>query len=107
MESLEWNYHGAFKGVALKHLVMGDQTEGKLSCHLVRIEAGCEIGDHIHESNWELHEVVGGTGTCFLGDKKVEYEAGISAVIPEGKPHRVVAGDEDLYILAKFVPALV
>lgn len=35
-----WKEHKDFPGVFLKNLVMPELTEGLLSCHLVRIEAG-------------------------------------------------------------------
>ncbi len=104
---LNWNAHPKFKGVFLKHLVKGDITDKRFSCHLVKVEAGCEIGEHIHENNWELHEPIEGIGKGFVREKEINYEPGISVVIPEGVKHKVVAGNEDLYLLAKFVPALV
>ena len=105
VESLPWNNHPAFAGVALKHLITGKDTDGKFSCHIVRIDTGCEIGTHIHEGKWELHEVVKGKGYCLLENEKVDYDAGIVTAIPADLPHSVVA-EEQLYLLAKFVPAL-
>ncbi len=46
--SLPWNPHASFAGVALKHLITGAQTGGRLNCHLVRIDPGCIAGDHCH-----------------------------------------------------------
>ena len=103
---LPWSGHASFKGVYLKHLVKGDMTGGRLSCHLIRIEAGYSIGDHIHEGKWELHEVIQGTGDGNVGGKSFVYSPGTVAVIPEGVQHRIVADGEDVYIFAKFFPAL-
>ena len=105
-ESLEWHSHPKFAGVFLKHLVTGGQNEGRFSAHLVRVQAGHEIGDHTHLGQWEIHEVIGGTGQCWLPGENLDYRAGVCAVIPADQLHRVVAGEQDLYILAKFVPAL-
>ncbi|WP_319470712.1 cupin domain-containing protein [uncultured Pseudodesulfovibrio sp.] len=102
----EWNSHPVFEGVALKHLVVGADTDGRFSAHLVRLEPGAGIGDHVHESNWELHEIASGSGHCVLDGKRIAYEAGVAAVMPEGMNHSVQAGDDGLNILAKFVPAL-
>ena len=107
MEEIAWNKHAAFTGVYLKHLVKGDQTDGKFSCHLVKVEAGCELGEHIHADNWEIHEIVSGNAVGYLEGKEMTYTQGTTAVIPAGSKHRVVAGDQDLYIRAKFIPALV
>jgi mannose-6-phosphate isomerase-like protein (cupin superfamily) len=92
IKDLAWNAHPTFKGVFLKHLVKGESTNGKFSCHLVKVEADCEIGEHIHEDKWELHEIIGGIGKGILVDKEIHYELGVSAVIPERTKHKVVAG---------------
>ncbi len=105
VESLPWNNHPTFEGVALKHLITGKDTEGKFSCHVVRINTGCAIGTHIHEGKWELHEVVKGKGYCTLENNKIDYVEGIVTVIPADVAHSVFA-EEQLYLLAKFVPAL-
>jgi quercetin dioxygenase-like cupin family protein len=107
MEETPWNKHATFPGVYLKHLVKGDQTDGKFSCHLVKVEAGCELGEHIHANNWEIHEIVSGNAIGFLEGVEMTYTPGTTAIIPAGSKHRVVAGDRDLYIRAKFIPALV
>jgi len=102
-----WNPHPTFPGVALRHLITGADTDGRLSAHLVRISAGCELREHVHPGSLELHEVAAGAGTCALGEKSVRYEPGACGLIPAGTPHSVRAdAGEDLYILAKFAPAL-
>jgi len=105
-DTLAWNEHASFKGVYLKHLVRGEQTDGKYSCHIVRIRARHEIGDHVHEGKWESHQVLDGDGALTLGGRRVRYVPGVMAVIPENVKHKVMAGDEDMYLLATFVPAL-
>lgn len=101
-----WNEHPAFKGVFLKHLVTGEATEGALSCHMVRVEPGCCLESHIHEGQWELHEVINGQGEAIVDDVAVAYQTGVMAVIPKGVRHRVQAGEAGLVLLAKFFPAL-
>ena len=106
IEGLAWNFHPGFKGVALKHLVCAQDTDGQFSAHLVRVSAGYEIGEHIHEGKWEMHEVISGSGHCMLLDKRLEYQTGSVAIMPPDITHQVKAEGEDLYILAKFIPAL-
>jgi quercetin dioxygenase-like cupin family protein len=101
-----WNAHPSFKGVYLKHLVTGAETGGQLSCHLVRIDPGCAIEDHLHDGKLEIHEVIGGSGECMIEQKAVPYTAGQLAVIPANLTHRVVASGEGLELFAKFAPAL-
>jgi quercetin dioxygenase-like cupin family protein len=107
LSTLPWNPHPTFPGVALRHLVTGADTDGRLSAHLVRIEAGCELKVHTHPGSLELHEVAAGAGTCTLAEKSVRYEPGVCGLIPAGTPHSVRAdAGQDLYLLAKFAPAL-
>ena len=103
---LPWTPHSTFAGVALKHLMTGKETQGRLSLHLVRIDPDCCIGDHLHEGKVEVHEVLKGEGAARVGDVDVPYSPGVLALIPADLPHRVVAGDPGLLLLATFAPAL-
>ena len=94
------------KGVFLKHLIKGVDTEGKLSCHLVKIDPNCVLEEHIHEGQCELHEVIEGEGNCILDTKKTPYNPGRITMIPKGIKHKVIAGNSGLVFLAKFFPAL-
>jgi quercetin dioxygenase-like cupin family protein len=105
--ALPWNAHPTFPGVSLKHLVTGADTGGAISCHLVRLEPGCQLKSHVHEGQWELHEVVAGSGTAGLDGRTADYLPGVMVVIPKGKSHHVTAGDGGLCLFAKFFPALV
>lgn len=106
VEELQWQENPSLKGVAIKHLVYGEHTNGQFSAHLVRVLKGCEISTHTHEGKWEMHEVISGAGHLMLKDKRYEYQRGTSAVLPNDTEHSVKAAEEDLYILAKFIPAL-
>ena len=106
IETLEWNDHKSFKGVSLKHLVTGKDTNNQLSCHLVRVDPHCILDTHIHDGILEIHEVIAGFGTLSLDKDQVTYNVGSISVIPANINHKVVAGNEGLYILAKFSPAL-
>lgn len=98
--------HAKFKGVAIKHQVTGKTTGSQISCHLVKVEPFCTLDTHVHAGNLEIHEIIDGDGTLFLGDKTYHYSAGSLGVIPAGVSHKVDAGKNGLYILAKFTPAL-
>ena len=107
LSTVDWIPHKTFKGVALKHLVLSSDTANEISCHLVRIEPECEIGIHTHENNLEIHEVISGTGSLMLDKIDYEYSPGNISVIPKSVIHKVKAGKDGLYLLAKFIPALV
>ena len=103
---LPWNPHASFKGVYLKHLITGKETDNRLSCHIVKIEPGCVLDTHVHDGKIEIHEVVAGSGKMYLDGREIAYSQGKICIIPANMPHKVVAGKEGMYILAKFTPSL-
>jgi len=103
---ISWSKHPTFEGVELKHIVTAKDTNGKFSYHLVRIAPGKTIGKHIHETQLETHEVIAGDGICISDGLEMKYEAGVISILPENVPHEVRAGEEGLYLFAKFMPAL-
>ncbi|MCP4109701.1 MAG: cupin domain-containing protein [Desulfobacteraceae bacterium] len=103
---IEWNEHPKFKGVFLKHLIKGADTDGQLSCHIVKVDPGCMLDEHIHEGEWELHEVIEGHGNGIMNSREIPYHPGRMTVIPKSAKHKVVAGSDGLTLLAKFFPAL-
>ena len=106
VSALPWIEHPAFKGVYLKNLVTGSETKGAFSCHMVKIKKGCEVGLHSHDTQWEFNEALEGSGTFVIQGKELACKPGFSYATPPGVSHIVSAQDEDLYILAKFIPAL-
>ena len=104
---LPWNKHPEFDGVELKHIVTSQQTSGQFSYHLVRIAPNKAIGNHIHQTQLETHEVIAGSGTCVNNGTELAYEPGTITILPIGLPHEVKAGADGLYLFVKFIPALV
>lgn len=105
-ESLSWNKHPTFDGVELKHIVTANDTNGEFSYHLVRIAPNKKIGNHVHSEQLETHEVIDGSGICINEGKKIDYTTGVISIMKMGTPHEVLAGNDGLYIFAKFIPAL-
>ena len=105
-DQIGWTKHPTFEGVELKHIITGKETEGQFSYHLVRIAPGKAIKNHIHETQLETHEVIAGMGVCINDGTEINYEVGVISIIPAKILHEVVAGDDGLYLFAKFMPAL-
>ena len=106
IDNLVWNPHPTYKGVYLKHLILGKDTENQLSCHIVKVEPNCILDTHLHDGKIEIHEVVDGSGIMFLDSKEIAYSVGQICVIPANTPHKVIAGKDGLILFAKFTPAL-
>lgn len=103
---IPWSKHPTFAGVELKHILTTKETGGAYSYHLVRIAPNCSIGEHVHETQLETHEVISGKGICINQGTSISYEPGTVSILPAGIPHEVNADDEGLYLFAKFMPAL-
>lgn len=107
INKLQWKEHPVNKGVSLLHLITGNMTNGLFSSHLVKIDKSCSIAQHTHPDHYELHEVICGAGTVIMRNNEIEYKSGIMAVIPQNIEHSVHAKNENLYLMAKFFPALI
>ena len=105
ISNVAWAKHPKFKGVYLKNLIIGADTEGLFSSHLVKIDPDCRLETHCHENQLELHEVIEGNGSCQLIGDLFDYHPGKMTVIPKGENHRVQAGEKGLTLIAKFFPA--
>ena len=105
-DAIPWSKHPTFEGVELKHIITSERTDGVFSYHLVRIAPNKKIGNHIHEKQLETHEVISGTGVCVNDGVELPYETGVISIFPIGVPHEVIAGDDGLYLFAKFMIAL-
>lgn len=103
---IPWSKHPEFDGVELKHIVTSKETAGQFSYHLVRIAPNKKIGDHIHKTQLETHEVIAGSGVCINDGAAISYDMGVISILPAGMPHEVTAGDDGLLLFAKFIPAL-
>ena len=73
---------------------------------MVRIAPDCSIGNHIHETQLETHEVIKGSGKCVNAGSTILYEVGTISIMQAGVSHEVTAVSEGLYLFAKFMPAL-
>lgn len=105
-DEVAWSKHPTFAGVYLKHLIIGNETQGAYSYHLVKIEPNMSIGTHIHETQLETHEVICGDGICTNDNISIDYKPGTISILPAGIEHSVKAGKDGLYLFAKFFPAL-
>ncbi len=63
------------KEILLKNIIKGIDTDGMLSCHMVRIDPNTILEDDFHENQWELHEVIEGEGK-FVLEWSCPYQTG-------------------------------
>jgi quercetin dioxygenase-like cupin family protein len=101
---LTWYTNPAWTGVSLADLAPGADTKGSFTSHFVRIRKGCEVPDHLHESQWEWNVILDGHGTIHLDEREIPFNPGDTFTTPPGVRHAVVADMEDIALLAVFVP---
>jgi quercetin dioxygenase-like cupin family protein len=106
MAGQPWAQHPKFSGVWTKNVFSGNESSGALSVVLVKIDPLHEIGDHIHEGKTESHEILSGSGTAQIGNKKVIYASGVFSFIPSDVAHSIHANEEGLVVVAIFTPPL-
>jgi quercetin dioxygenase-like cupin family protein len=106
ISSISWIKHPKFKGVFMKNLFTGSDSNNNLSAMIVKIEPNHEIGNHIHEGKAELHEIINGEGIAMVNNTSINYFPGVISFIPGDILHNIKAGDKGLTLLAKFTPSL-
>lgn len=106
ISNIDWVKHPKFTGVFMKTLLTGKDSSNNLSAMIVKIDPNYEIGDHIHEGKYELHEIISGYGIGIIGDEKIKYKPGVVSLIPGDIHHSIKAGVNGIILLAKFTPPL-
>jgi quercetin dioxygenase-like cupin family protein len=99
-----WHSNPEWTGVSLADLASGADTKEAFSSHLVRVQKGCEVPSHLHESRWEWNAILGGHGKILLDGREIPFKPGDTFTTPPGVRHTVVADEEDIALLAVFVP---
>lgn len=106
-DDIPWTKHPTFEGVELKHILTSNDTNQIFSYHLVRIAPNKSIKNHVHQTQLETHEVISGSGICVNDGVQLSYSPGVISIFPQNIPHEINAGDEGIYLFAKFFPPLV
>ena len=105
-ENLPWVSHPVFSGVRLKHIITSKETAGAFSYHLVVIDPEKRMGLHCHEQQVETHEIIAGSGVCRNKEAEYPYFPGVISLFEKATQHEVIAGEDGLFLFAKFFPPL-
>ena len=105
-DGIPWHPHPQFKGVFMKDIITGKDTDNRMSCHYVLLEPDSVISEHAHSTQYEIHDVLCGSGKSVVQGFQVRYNSKITANIPEGTLHEVRASHEGLLLKCTFFPAL-
>jgi quercetin dioxygenase-like cupin family protein len=95
--------HGGGTSTELK--LAGEQSGGDWAVVEWRVRAGDEPPIHTHTREDETLYVVEGAITAYVGDEKIEVEAGSYAALPKNVPHGLTVRGEEVRLLVTLEPA--
>jgi len=95
--------HGSGSTAELK--LAGEQTSGDWAVVELRVRAGDEPPNHTHTREDEAIYVLEGAITAFVGDERVDVEAGSYAALPNNVPHGFVVRGDEARLLITVEPA--
>ena len=94
---------GAGSSAELK--LAGEQSGGDWAVVEWRVRAGEEPPIHTHTREDETLYVLEGAITAYVGDEKIEVEAGSYAALPKNVPHGLTVRGEEARLLVTLEPA--
>lgn len=83
----------------------GEQSGGDWAVVEWRLRAGDEPPIHIHTREDETLYVLDGAITAFVGEQRIEVEAGSYAALPKDVPHGLTVRGEEARLLVTLAPA--
>src|SRR5215217_4803843 len=95
--------HGGGSSAELK--LAGEQSGGDWAVIEWRVRAGDEPPMHTHTREDETLYILEGAITAYVGDEKIDVEAGSYAALPKDVPHGFTVRGEEVRLLVTVEPA--
>jgi quercetin dioxygenase-like cupin family protein len=103
---ISWRPHPLVREVSIKPLVTKSEDGLNVTCMLVRIPAGIEIPEHIHEEQVDiLYPLQGKAEMGVEGAGTFPLKPGVVVRVPIGTKHRIFNVTEELLLFDVFQPA--
>lgn len=83
----------------------GIQSNSEYAVVEWRVRAGDEPPMHTHTREDETIYVLDGAITAFVGDQRIDVEAGSYAALPKGIPHGLTVRGDEVRLLITLAPA--
>ena len=108
VDSLSWAPHPIAEGVQIKPLVTKKDHGLDVTCVLVKVPAGKEVPEHIHETQADILYPLQGRAEMYVeGAGNFELKPGVVVRVPIGVKHKIFNVAEELLIYDVFQPATV
>jgi quercetin dioxygenase-like cupin family protein len=85
--------------------IAGEQSGGDWAVVEWRVRAGDEPPIHTHTREDETVYVLEGAITAFVGDQRIDVEAGSYAALPKDVPHGLTVRGDEARLLVTLAPA--
>lgn len=85
--------------------IAGEQSGGDWAVVEWRVRAGDEPPIHTHTREDETVYVLEGAITAFVGDQRIDVEAGSYAALPKNVPHGLTVRGDEARLLVTLAPA--
>ncbi|MEJ2220257.1 MAG: cupin domain-containing protein [Desulfobacterales bacterium] len=103
---IPWGPHPLVKEVSIKPLATKSEDGLDVTCMLVRVPAGIDIPEHIHEEQVDiLYPLQGKAEMNVEGAGTFPLEPGVIVSVPKGTKHRIFNVTEELLVYDVFQPA--
>ena len=107
IEDIPWVQHSTAVGVEIKPLITWKDQGAGVTCMLVRIPAGKEVLEHVHEDQDDILFPLAGKGTMWVdGVGEFPLIPGVMVRVPKGTRHKIEKVTEELLIHDVFCPYL-
>ena len=104
---ISWLPHPLFKNVTIKPLVTQKEDGLDVTCMLVRVPAGQEIPEHIHEVQMDILYPLQGQAEMHVdGAGEFPLKPGMVVRVPKNTKHYIFNVTEELLIYDVFQPAI-
>jgi quercetin dioxygenase-like cupin family protein len=105
VDNISWHPHPVVKGVTIKPLATKSEDDLNVTCLLVKIPAGAEVPEHIHEEQVDiLYPIQGQAEMVVEGAGQFALKPGIVVRVPKGTKHKIFNVTEELLIYDVFQP---
>jgi quercetin dioxygenase-like cupin family protein len=105
---ISWLPHPLFKEVTIRPLVTKKEDGLDVTCMLVRVPAGREVPEHIHEEQVDILYPIQGKAEMHVdGEGTFPLKPGMVVRVPKSRKHYIFNVTEELLIYDVFQPAMI